>query len=207
MTTGEPVSSGKPVPRREAMISDEDVEKAVEAMVRDHEPAIMGYLRGQMKLPYELAAEAFNDALLVMARKLRHGEPIDNPRAYMKVVAKNAAVDQLKMRYVNEIPSAELVQTTLGGDDMLDGVESTEVVLRAIRKLKPEYRQVVELRLLCDYSVADTATILAIPTGTVCSRLHTARQQLQELLRDEGIVRRSSRPRPTPLGGGTSDER
>src|SRR5215472_16379350 len=125
------------------MISDEDVERAVEVLVRDHEPAIMGYLRGKRKLPRHMAEEAFNDALLVMAKKLRQGESIDNPRAYMQVVAKNAAVDQLKMRYAVEIPSAELVEACPDSDDMLDSVEITEVLRQTIRKLKPKLRQVV----------------------------------------------------------------
>lgn len=192
MIPDEHVPPGEPVASGEAMISKEEVEKAIEALVRDHEPAIMGYLRGTRKLLYHIAEEAFNDVLVVMAERVRQGKPTHKPRAYMRVVAKNAAIDRLVDWYAGGIPSKDLAEPGPDSDDMLDSVEISEVLRQAIRELKPDFRRVVELRYLRDFSEADTATILNIRPGTVSSRLNTAKRQLRKLLHDEGIVRRSS---------------
>jgi len=66
-------------------------------------------------------------------------------------------------------------------------------VLSALRALKPEFRQAVELVDLGDLSYQDAAERLACPVGTVMSRLHRGRQRLKRTLAgyalDQGIVR------------------
>lgn len=66
-------------------------------------------------------------------------------------------------------------------------------VLSALRALKPEFRQAVELVDLGDLSYQDAAERLACPVGTVMSRLHRGRKRLKRTLAgyalDQGIVR------------------
>jgi len=54
----------------------------------------------------------------------------------------------------------------------------------AILSLRPDHREVIVLRELEGMSYEEIAQALAIPRGTVESRLHRARQQLREVLRD-----------------------
>lgn len=65
--------------------------------------------------------------------------------------------------------------------------EQTGVQLEDIRmaldQLSPEHRAVVELAFYYDLSYAEIAEVVGCPLGTVKSRLYTARQQLQHLLR------------------------
>lgn len=62
----------------------------------------------------------------------------------------------------------------------------------ALEALPPEFRAVVELVDLGDLSYREVATRLGCPIGTVMSRLHRARKQLQESLskyaHEEGYV-------------------
>jgi RNA polymerase sigma-70 factor (ECF subfamily) len=51
-----------------------------------------------------------------------------------------------------------------------------------INRLEPEFKAVLTLRLREGYSTEETAEILAIPLGTVLSRLARAQQKLRNRL-------------------------
>jgi RNA polymerase sigma-70 factor (ECF subfamily) len=68
-----------------------------------------------------------------------------------------------------------------------------ERLVHALNSLPDEYREVLLLWAVEDFSYKEIAEALEIPIGTVMSRLHRARQRLSEQLkgfaREEGIVR------------------
>ena len=66
--------------------------------------------------------------------------------------------------------------------------EQRDQVLAAISKLGEKHRLVIILRYYADLSNEEIASVLNIPSGTVRSRLHTARQRLRELLVAAGLV-------------------
>jgi RNA polymerase sigma-70 factor, ECF subfamily len=66
--------------------------------------------------------------------------------------------------------------------------EQRSQVLTAISKLSEKHRLVIILRYYADLSNEEIASVLNIPSGTVRSRLHTARQRLRELLVAAGLV-------------------
>lgn len=71
----------------------------------------------------------------------------------------------------------------------LDRVEAGEVrrrVHRTLSELAPIYRDVLVLRDWEDLSYAEIARVLAIPVGTVRSRLHQARARLAAALTEVG---------------------
>jgi RNA polymerase sigma-70 factor (ECF subfamily) len=80
--------------------------------------------------------------------------------------------------------------------EVLDQLAAAEVVA-AVEKLPPLHREVVLLVDVEGFSYKDAAQVLGIPIGTVMSRLHRARQQLQKSLYDyaleSGIVNRERR--------------
>jgi RNA polymerase sigma factor (sigma-70 family) len=64
------------------------------------------------------------------------------------------------------------------------GEERREALLRAIRTLPEELREVVALRYLMELSEDETAATLDIPNGTVKSRLRRSLARLREELSD-----------------------
>lgn len=62
--------------------------------------------------------------------------------------------------------------------------ESDEILWRAIHSLNEKYRILLVLRYYHDLPIAEIATILQIPEGTVHSRLNTARRQLHDVLKE-----------------------
>jgi len=75
--------------------------------------------------------------------------------------------------------------------DVLDRIAAEEVV-KAVEQLPELHREVVLLVDVEGFSYKDAAEVLGVPIGTVMSRLHRARRQLQKLLYDyaqeSGIV-------------------
>ena len=69
-------------------------------------------------------------------------------------------------------------------------------VAAALRGLRPEFREAVELVDLRDLSYQDAADQLACPVGTVMSRLHRGRKRLRRVLEayalDQGVLRRAA---------------
>ena len=62
--------------------------------------------------------------------------------------------------------------------------ESGEALWRAIHNMDEKHRFPIVLRYYHDLSVAEIASILQIPEGTVHSRLNTARKQLHSVLKE-----------------------
>ena len=65
--------------------------------------------------------------------------------------------------------------------DILDGAGGDDVTA-AVRTLPPPLRETVVLRYYSEKSIEEISKILAIPTGTVKSRLHHARETLSHFL-------------------------
>lgn len=61
---------------------------------------------------------------------------------------------------------------------------SGSVVSEALAKVSPQYREVLQLVLVEDYSYAETAEKLGIPQNTVGTRLGRGKDQLREILKD-----------------------
>lgn len=69
-------------------------------------------------------------------------------------------------------------------------------VSAALRGLRPEFREAVELVDLRDFSYQDAADRLACPVGTVMSRLHRGRKRLRSALegyaQEQGVLRQAA---------------
>ena len=70
--------------------------------------------------------------------------------------------------------------------DVLNKLAAAEVV-KAVETLPPLHREVVLLVDVEGFAYKDAAEVLGIPIGTVMSRLHRARQQLQKSLYDYAL--------------------
>jgi len=74
--------------------------------------------------------------------------------------------------------------------DPLKTIEGREM-LDAVQLLKEEYRVVLWLIVVDEFSYQETAGILNIPVGTVMSRLHRARNGLRKLFLSSAHARRA----------------
>ena len=110
---------------------------------------------------------------------------------YLTRSAINLSLNAIKRRgrmrrWFTGPPEESISSATERPDAGLERRDLSEAVSRAIRKLKPDFRSVVVLRLVRGLSTAETAAVLNVPEGTVMSRLSRAQKELRGRL--EGVM-------------------
>ena len=101
-------------------------------------------------------------------------------------IAANLAVNHVRSPEAREQGLSEshpeIAAGTEGPLDRLLDREAQEVLRRAIAGLAPDQRAVLTLRVIEEMSYKEIAEALALPAGTVMSRLFRARERLAEAL-------------------------
>lgn len=129
------------------------------------------------------ARDAAQDTFVAAWRQIGRLRDEDRFDAWLQRVAVNAARmvhRSRRRRGVREIPSAELAGRVadIAAPEAADG----RSLDRAMRTLPADQRAILVLHHLEGRAIADLAVILEIPSGTVKSRLHTARAALLRAL-------------------------
>lgn len=129
------------------------------------------------------AADATQEALITITRKLDRFDGRSRFSTWAYRVAVRAALDELRRRSRRPVPRIEGLEPP-GGDRPAPGeaVEQRVDVDAALAQLPLEFRAPVILRDLCDLDYAEIALVLNIPAGTVRSRIARGRAALVPLL-------------------------
>ena len=100
-------------------------------------------------------------------------------------IARNKVIDHYRTKK-NDVPiedvDEEQFATSATHDADLDAKFTLEQVKNAVRKLKPEYQDVIIMRFVEDHSLKDTAKALEKSEGAIKLMQHRAIKQLQQLL-------------------------
>jgi RNA polymerase sigma-70 factor (ECF subfamily) len=139
----------------------------------------------------DLAQETF----LRVYRALRRVEPDAPLESWLYRIVSNLYIDLLRKRPRGRMESLDAPVDTPRGEllrEMPDPGSSPEAIIereqldatiqRALGTLNPDLRMVVVLSDVEGYSYEEIAMFLRVPLGTVKSRLHRARQILQQRL-------------------------
>jgi RNA polymerase sigma-70 factor (ECF subfamily) len=73
-------------------------------------------------------------------------------------------------------------------DSAVAGREASEILQATLQKLSPDLREAVILRDLQEMEYREIASVLAIPEGTVKSRINRGRAELARLLRKQKLA-------------------
>lgn len=105
-------------------------------------------------------------------------------RGWWFAILRNCCLDMLRARRTARTDSLEGIDLPDARDqgDVPPDTASLEAALRAV---SPAHREILQLRYFGELSYDDLAIALAIPKGTVMSRLHLARKALAAQMRDE----------------------
>jgi RNA polymerase sigma-70 factor, ECF subfamily len=113
------------------------------------------------------------------------------PRAWLASIADNAVKNRYRSRSrfrrvfarsYDDTPGFEAPATGNGPEDEARVGESRRLVTEALKRLEPEFRMPVVLRDIEEWSYEEIAVSLALPIGTVKSRIARGRGQLKEIL-------------------------
>jgi RNA polymerase sigma-70 factor (ECF subfamily) len=160
---------------RRGAVGDED-------LVRELYDATYRRLVGQLAVLTGSRAEAedvVQEAFVRLLNRPRSLVGLDSPEAWLRTVAVNQARSRWRRmrRQVGLLPE---VATDLG-----DGLTPDRVaLLTALRQLPTPQREAIALHHLADLSVAEVATTLGVPAGTIKARLSRGRATLARLLAD-----------------------
>lgn len=162
--------------------------RAFAEIVRRYQRAMYRVAYGFVRNPADaddVAQETFVRAYQALGR-FRVGEPL---YPWLARIASNTALSLLRRRRRKpETPLEPLLEAGQQwgtDDDPADRAASAEQarhLREAMAELKPEHQAVLVLRVVEDLSYDEIAKTLAVPAGTVMSRLSRARAELKAKL-------------------------
>jgi RNA polymerase sigma-70 factor (ECF subfamily) len=135
----------------------------------------------------DLVQETYVRAIPAMGRLRAES----NMKSWLFTILRNVWLNQLRKRrnrpqIVDIDGNCDVADSIAGNsDDPYDRYVSrieTEVVLEAIQKLPPHFREILLLREYEELSYKEIASVINCPMGTVMSRLAGARGKLRSLL-------------------------
>jgi RNA polymerase sigma-70 factor (ECF subfamily) len=149
----------------------------------------------------EEAEELMQETYARAFRSWRSFTPGTNLRAWLLRILTNLNIDRgrRRQRAPDEQPLEEgdyylynrLEQSSLDGNVEEERVVerlSQDDIVSALSAVPHDFRDVVVLVDIGDFTYADAASILDIPVGTVMSRLHRGRRILKRELADKAMV-------------------
>ncbi|MBA3375858.1 MAG: sigma-70 family RNA polymerase sigma factor [Gaiellaceae bacterium] len=154
-------------------------------------------LVGSREEAEDLVQEAYARAF----RSWRSFTPGTNMRAWLLRILTNLNVD--RGRRIQRTPQTQPLEETdyylanklasTGGEEALEQEQvverlSQDSVVTALSEISPQFREVVVLVDIGDFTYADAAQILDVPIGTVMSRLHRGRRALKQKLAEEALT-------------------
>ena len=149
-----------------------------EELYEDHYQELLAYgtrMSGSKELAEDLVQEAFVKALM-------HPETIEDlspgkQRAWLYRTLKNLFFDRYR-RAILEKEYAQSWQPEYLEDPGIQEIENAML----LRSIKPQDRAIFLLRYFVGYSAEEIAQMLALPPGTVRSRLSRCRKYLKQNL-------------------------
>lgn len=164
---------------------------ATEVLVKRYEPVVARTVIGMLG-PGPDAEDTGQEAMLRFLRSLDRFAGSASLKTYVTRIAMNASLDALRRRKTflrrfaqpadapgDAIPLEDFPHQA----DQAADLESRQLLLTALDKLKPNFRSVLVLRELHGYTTEEVAGILNIAQGTVLSRLARGKAQLAKFLK------------------------
>ncbi len=135
----------------------------------------------------QAAWDVLQEAWIVISRRIgRLGDPAAFP-AWAYRITSNKSRDWIRRRQRMRRADEAYGQSWREAEDDAGHTEQEYADLRqALADLAGRDRAILSLRYEDGFSTAEIAAILAIPAGTVKSRLHYARQRLRRFFEEDG---------------------
>jgi RNA polymerase sigma-70 factor, ECF subfamily len=164
-----------------------------EALVHaEHLYRIALRLTGSRQAAEDLVQETYLRAF----RAWRSYRPGTNLAAWLATIMRNANLDELRRQSRRPVQEPldddgdyylynRLAATGPQPQDEVIARLSGNAIISALADLPPNFREVVVLVDVGDFTYADAAGILGIPIGTVMSRLYRGRRLLKRALADQ----------------------
>jgi RNA polymerase sigma-70 factor (ECF subfamily) len=150
-----------------------------------------------------LAEDLSQEVFVKAFRSLDAYDPGRKFSSWLFKIAHNAAIDQLRKRGLDTQPletdeegESEPLRTmadpgAVSPSQRHERLEMAQAMEEAMRRLRPEYREIVVLRFQEDLAYEEIAEVTGLPLGTVKTHIHRARKDLADILGALGYHPRS----------------
>ena len=157
-------------------------------IIRDYKDGLMLYINSFVRnidTAEELAEETF---VKIVIKKPKYNEK-SSFKTWLYAIGRNAALDHLRHKRKNDLQAEEfqnedeesLEKSYIRKEDKL-------LIHKAIKKLKPEYRQVLWLTYFEDFSNKETAKLMKKSIHNIETLIYRARKALKTELEKEGFT-------------------
>ena len=164
-------------------------QEALEVLYRRLEHRLFRYLVGMLDGDAARAEDAMSEAFFDVWRDAATFRRQSSVATWVFGIARHKALS-LRRRPSVTRETSELPDDLAGEQpDVLEAMtehEAREQVRRALDKLSPEHREVIELSLYQEFGYEQIAVIVACPVNTVKTRAFHARRQLKRHLAELG---------------------
>lgn len=158
---------------------------AIERLVSDYEGPLFRYFlacHADPAVAGDQSAETFVELVRALP-KMRGG--FGQLRGFVYAVARNVERRRWRQRPTGDRPleaAADVACRSRGPDEAAETNEQLTRALEAIGRLDPITRDIFVLAFVEQHPLAEVAATLDMPLGTVKSRIHRGRQELQAML-------------------------
>ena len=131
----------------------------------------------------ETAEDLTSEIFTRVWRTLEKGTKLENPGAFLYRIARNIVTDYYRQRPEPQISLAdykEVADPAINFEETSHTQSDLEQIKVNLANINDDYREVITLRYVEDYSISEIAKILDRPEGTVRVMLHRGLEELKD---------------------------
>lgn len=170
---------------------DEGDESGLAEIIRDYRDGLIFYLNGFVN-NIQVAEELAEDTFVLLGTKKPKDKGIGSFKTWLYTIGRNIAINYLKRRSKLSEISLDDCPELISEEENLEIVfikeERKIMVHRALKKLKPEYHQVLWLVYFENFSNKEVATVMKKSVHNIETLVYRARKSLKSQLEMEGFV-------------------
>jgi RNA polymerase sigma-70 factor (ECF subfamily) len=143
------------------------------------------YYAAKLLADEDLALDVLQEVWVVALRSIRK---LDEPRAvrrWLYRITRSRAIDRIRAERSRDraerVRAESAPEDQTGPEPSFDG-DDAKALHRALDEIGPKHREVLVLHFLDDLSIAEIASVVGEPAGTVKSRIFYAKRALKEAL-------------------------
>lgn len=147
----------------------------------------------------ELAQDFCSDVFLKVWEYINTGKEVQNLNALLYSTARNLVIDHYRKKSTQDVALPEEADDfdenmSIDESPVLMNKIDVQLLGEVMKELKDEYREIILLKYVEDFDLANIAQIMGKKAGATRVLLHRATKSLKELVdaREEGIARQGS---------------